>query len=285
MIKMRTEYDVSLDRYTTFRMGGIAKFFHTAETEEELINLINKLPQPYFCIGGGSNLLINNSGLYKDVVNLREFNKTITVLGKGEYKIGASVRLQKVIDIINKDGYGGIEYLYSVPGLIGGAICMNAGRGRKYQSAISDFLVSVEVWDRGKRTIMTKSDCDFSYRKSIFQNGDYIILSAIFKFKEMDRQQGKELCMERLRYCKKYQDNSKPNYGSVFSCYNGMIMKLFRYSFLGKRNHISFSKKTLNWMLNEDEGKFDDAIALINRIEKLHKLFRLKCEREVIVWD
>ena len=60
---------------------------------------------------------------------MNKVNNDIISLGNGKYYIGASVRLQRIINTINKDGYGGIEYLMSVPAMLGGAIYMNAGQG------------------------------------------------------------------------------------------------------------------------------------------------------------
>lgn len=282
---MEFKNNVNLSEYTTFKMGGTALNFYIPETVEELVTLVEQLEDPCYFIGGGSNLLINNERIFENVVNLRKFNTSIQQLEHGLYKIGASVRLQKVIQTINNDGYGGIEYLYSVPGLLGGAICMNAGRGEKYKRSISDYLIEVEVLSKGERKTLKKEECEFAYRKSKFQRGDYIILSALFQFENIGAEKARQLCKERIEFCKKYQDNSKPNYGSVFCVSNKKIMKIFKLSVLGKKGGVRYSPKTGNWMLNEVEGDFEDAIVLLKRVEVIHKILGKPCIREVKIWE
>jgi UDP-N-acetylmuramate dehydrogenase len=102
------------------------------------------------------------------VVDLRSFDSSIEKLKNGQFKVGASTRLQKLINTINEHGYGGIEYLYSVPGLVGGAVVMNASRGREYQKFISDYIVSVVVIHNNELITISKDNCHFGYRDSIF---------------------------------------------------------------------------------------------------------------------
>lgn len=120
-------------------MGGIAKEYLSPESLEELIEAVRLGESKK--IGGGSNVLIAEHS-FERVIDLGKFDTSIKNIG-GRYRVGASVRLFKLINAINKDGYGGIEYLYSVPGLVGGAVVMNAGRGRRYGQCISDYIEEV----------------------------------------------------------------------------------------------------------------------------------------------
>lgn len=278
---MKIESNVDLSKYTTFKMGGIANKMYIPETEEELVDLINNLHPEYF-LGGGSNLLINERE-FECVVNLRKFNSEIQNLGEGHFVVGASVRLQKLIRTINECGYGGIEYLYSVPGLVGGAITMNAGRGEVYKKSIADYIVSVKVYHEGKITWIDKQECGFEYRHSIFKNTNYIILSCEFCFEKLDPDEAKKLCVERINLCKQVQDNSLPNFGTVFCVSDPRIMKLMMTVFFRKRGNIRFSKKTPNWLLN-DSGRFQDAIRLLHRVQNIHKILKKECRTEVVIW-
>lgn len=278
---MKVENNVDLSKYTTFKMGGIANKMYTPETEEELVDLINNLHPEYF-LGGGSNLLINERK-FECVVNLRKFNDEIKNLGDGRFIVGASVRLQKLIKCANEFGYGGIEYLYSVPGLVGGAITMNAGRGESYKKSIADYILSVKAYHEGKIVWINKQDCGFGYRHSIFKDSNYIILSSEFCFEKIDSDKAKKLCVERINLCKKIQDNSLPNFGTVFCVSDPRIMKLMMTSLFRKQGQVRFSKKTPNWMLN-DRGRFQDAIRLLHRVQNIHKIFKKECRTEVVIW-
>jgi len=82
-------------------------------------------------------------------------------------------------------GYGGFEGLVGLPALFGGIIYMNAGLGGKNgtQFTISEFIDTVKVWDMDERKVVEfdRSQCEFSHRKSVFQEGHYVILGAVIQ--------------------------------------------------------------------------------------------------------
>jgi len=276
------EYNVLLSKMTTFKMGGIAKNLYVPENENELCELIKLLNNNVRLIGGGSNLLINDRCVIENVVSLKQFNQSI-VFDNNQWVVGASVRLQTLINTINNVGKGGIEYLYSVPGLVGGAVVMNAGRGIEYKQTISDYIKEVVVFDGLNIKRYTKSECCFSHRTSRFKSSKEIILSVVFEFPDQDIMVSNQLKEERKKLVKQFQDNSAPNFGSVFSVVDLNILKrvVFISSFSFKK--VKFSKKTLNWMLNYG-GKYKDAIYLIEKVKKEHRRFGKECKIEVIIW-
>lgn len=277
MIELTNE---PLYKHTTVRLGGIARSYRIPESLEELCTLV-KEEHPKYYIGGGSNLLIADRE-FDLVVDLHRFNNELTHLGKGRFRAGASVRLQELINGINQAGYGGIEYLYSVPGLVGGAIVMNAGRGKNYHRTISDYIVSVDVLRGGKTVTLTRSECAFSHRSSCFKNSTDIVLGCLFDFPGMTQEETASLKKERLELCKKKQDTSRPNFGSVFCEKNDRIMRYVQKHETGGKVH--FSKKTPNWIIN-DGGSFKEAVGAIKKVELMHRLLFRKCVREVVVWE
>jgi UDP-N-acetylmuramate dehydrogenase len=281
---MKLECDIELKKYTTIGIGGYAEHFYTPESREELMILVSNLEKPYF-IGGGSNLLINDTRSFSHVINLREFDCNIKHSGGGLYYVGASVRLQQLIQYINKEGYGGIEYLYSVPGLVGGAIYMNAGRGEKYRQSISDYVVEVIVLYEGEIIKLPKSECEFSYRNSKFKNSNFIILGVYFSFQSIGMDISIKSREERIHYCKKAQDNSRPNIGTVFCEADRRIMRIVMKLNIGWSKGIQFSKKTTNWFLNNGQGKYKQAIRLIHMIKIFHIIFRKKLRIEISIWE
>lgn len=203
-------------------------------------------------------------------------------MGSGVFTVGASVSLHKLILQINKLGYGGIEYLWSVPGLVGGAVAMNAGRGKQFSQSIADYILKVRVFHGGEIKNLNKSECLFSYRNSIFKNDDYLILECTFKFPCVESDDASRRRQERIELCKKTQDYSGANFGSVFSMKNSRIMKVVRWFGLGFRG-AHFSKKTSNWIVNKN-GSYKDVIRTIRLVEFIHRVLLKKCEREIIVW-
>lgn len=269
----------SLSAHTTFKTGGIVKEYYIPESIDELRSIYGDSSR---IIGGGSNILAADHDFDK-VIDAGLFNKDFISYGNGKYKVGASVRLQQLIRNINSEGYGGIEYLYSVPGLIGGAIVMNAGRGSSFNQCISDYIDNVEVLMDGKLTSLTKKECEFGYRDSLFKQSNAVVVAVDFSFPEMTSDESQKLILQRIEHCKLVQDNSCPNFGSVFCKSNKHIMKLVEKLSI-KSGKCRFSGKTNNWLLN-DGGTFDDALKCIEKVERMHRVLGQHCKREVIVWE
>ncbi len=238
-----------LSKHVTFRIGGMAEKFYIPESRKELTELLEKFNSGndrVYILGGGSNLLINDRKTFNNVVSMGEMDRTINHLGEGKFYAGASVRLQRLILTVNEAGYGGIEYLYSVPGTVGGAVVMNAGRGEKYHKCISDYITSVDVLKDGQIENLLKQSCGFSYRNSVFKGNDGVILGAYFSFPEMDEETSKSLREERIAYTKEHHDLSKPNFGSLFMEGSPRVYRILKEHQFGFKNGVHFSSKCNN---------------------------------------
>lgn len=278
---MRIEYNIPLSKYTTFKMGGIAKKFYLPESEDEIYALVIEKKLPRYLIGGGSNLLINDQREFEEVISLRNFNTEIKNLGDGKFYVGASVQLQRLIKTVNDAGYGGIEYLQSVPGLVGGAIVMNAGRGNS-KDEIGKYVLSVRAIVDGEIQELQHNDCKFARRTSVFKNSDIVVVGVLMQFEVGNSEEFSRLREERVKYVKDMQDNSHPNFGTVFFKSDWKLMKLVRKLSKEKKG-VYYSMKTNNWLLN-NSGTFNEAIQQIEKVKKLHRRFRRPCETEVIIW-
>ena len=277
--------NVSLAKYATLKIGGVCKKLLFPKTESEIIDILRTYPNAPL-LGGGSNLLINDQHAFDAVICMRKFMADVIEINDDLIFVGAGVRLQKFIKYINENSYGGIEYLWSVPGLVGGAIYMNAGRGRGANKQISDYLVSVEVLEDGQVKTYTKDECEFGYRTSVFQKKNCIILSAIFSFDRISPEEGKRLQMARVRLCKQFQDNKYPNAGTTFCESDPRIMNIIqKISSKKATKGVHFSFKTSNWLQNRGEGTYNEAVKLINRVKFLHKILGKPCKLEYKVWE
>ncbi len=278
---MKILYNEELKKHTTFKCGGTAKEFLIPESVEELIQVI-KERSPKHIIGGGSNLLIADRE-FDLVVSMESVSAETVDLGGGRFKAGASVRLQTLINTVNEAGYGGMEYLYSVPGLVGGAVVMNAGRGRGHNKSIADYIETVTTVSDGEIREWTQAECGFDYRSSVFKNSGHVIISVLLKFPAMSTEQSSAAKAERLELCKKNQDNSFPNSGSVFLECDAKVMSYLRKHEVGC-GKVHFSGKTPNWLLNEG-GSFEDAKCAIEKAEFYHRKRRKECKLEIIIWE
>lgn len=274
-----------LKKYTSIKIGGIAKNFYMPESTDELIEIMYNLEKKrYHLISGGSNLLINDKKTFENVIHMKKVDQKIEDLGNGSYYVGASVPIQKLLVTINKAGYGGIEYLYSVPAYVGGAIAMNAGRGHTSGLAISDYVEEIYVLENSTRKVLKPEDCTFSYRDSIFKHQDNLIVIGVkFNFKKIDT--STNFRKERIQWVKDTQDTTGFNCGSLFREKNLYIMHLIKFIHPGYKGGVTYSKKTANWLINQGEGTYDQAVKLIKKAIFLHKLLGVKIKLEVIKWD
>lgn len=170
--------NIALAKYTTTQIGGPARYFCQAKTEADLIDCVEKAGEfqvPYLVIGRGSNLLINDSGFNGMVIH----NQVDGIKqSDGEMIVKTGTQLSKLVKLAVEQGYQGLEKLAGIPGTVGGAIYGNAGA---YGQAISDYLVRVKAFDGQKTIWLTKKDCEFAYRESIFKKKNFILLEAEFE--------------------------------------------------------------------------------------------------------
>lgn len=272
----------NLYQYNTMRLHSVADNVFFPESREELVNLIKDFKEkgtPYYIFSGGSNIVFAEK-VTTPLINLMEIDKGIDYLEDGLVKVGCSVRVQTLIRDLQKHGLGGIEYLFSVPSSLGGAVYMNAGRGKSEGLAISDYLIEVEYYcpTEGKFMNYKKRSEDFSHRHSPFQDMDAIIVSATFRFKEQNANETEARIKERMEHSKKYLSADKPSCGSVFCEGNRIVYRLL----MGKRvGGAIYSKKTPDWISNVENATASDVMALIEKGKKLHKMFFSRCKAEI----
>ena len=284
---MEVLQNVDLYSYSTMRNHSIAKELFKPSSTEELTSLINSFKaksQKYYILSAGSNIVFDDF-VNTPIVCLMDLNNTILYIpDKGEVKAGCSVRIQKLINELKKYSLGGIEYLYTLPASVGGIVYMNAGRGKKCNQSISDYLESVEVLSPSEGRIKTLpvNKNEFSHRHSPYQNTDYIILSATFRFLYQDAEETEKKIKERLEFSKKFLSADKPSCGSVFCRGNRFLFRLMRGMRVGD---AMFSKKTSDWISNMGDAKGSDVIKLIRKAEKLHRLLFSQYETEIRIFE
>jgi len=180
-------YDVPLAPFTTFGVGGEARFFIIAKTSEEVVDALNFARTNalrIFILGGGSNVAIADNGFNGLVLSIQIPGITHTKRGDNAIiTAGAGVSWDKLVANSIEHGFIGLECLSGIPGTVGGAVVSNIGA---YGAQCSDTFVSAEVLDQkdGRNTIkiFKKEECNFSYHNSTLNDafGRYIVLQATF---------------------------------------------------------------------------------------------------------
>lgn len=279
---MIIEQNIDLFKFSTMRTHSIGSIMYTPENKKELTQAIQECKGDCYFLGGGSNIVFADR-VEKPIINLMELNDTLTLNEDGTVTAGCSVRIQKLINFGRDNAMGGFEYLYSLPASVGGIVYMNAGRGRVHHQQISDWLQMVEYLDLNDMQVKTL-DVDKSkwiYRHSPFHEMKGVILSATFKMQKSSVEEVAARIQERKDTVKANQEANKPSCGSVFNKENKYLMRLLR----GKRiGGAHFSKKTNNWISNDQNGTGSDVIKLIEYAQKIHRMLFQKCNPEIKIY-
>jgi len=156
----------SLAELTWFRVGGPAQMLFTPADEDDLAYFLGNLPQqlPVYVVGVGSNLIVRDGGMPGVVIRLspRAFGDTTT---EGDIvSAGAAALDKRVAETAASADIGGLEFLFGIPGTIGGALRMNAGANG---SETKDVLVeAIGIGRDGTQHVFTNADMKFVYRNS-----------------------------------------------------------------------------------------------------------------------
>ena len=214
--------NISLAPFTTYHIGGIAKYFVRPKTSGELLEALDwaeKNEQPIYILGGGSNLLVSDKGYEGLIIKLdnQEINRKEWGDNKITLEVGSGVGLGTLIQFCSatKTFLTGLEWAAGIPGSIGGAVFGNVG---SFGESIQDRVESVYVYNTEERAFKTykNSDCEFGYRNSIFKQGKNIIWSVSLNMTIGDAEIGHEKILNHLKERKQKQPLDYPSAGSVF---------------------------------------------------------------------
>lgn len=288
----RVEANVSLSKYTTYKVGGIALALVYPKSVNKLISLVKLLISSkikYKVIGNGSNLLFSDKKFDGVIIRLTELTD-LEFLSYNKIRVGAGYSLPKLSLLVAKKGLAGLEFASGIPGTVGGAIFMNAGA---YKSDMGYIVQSVRVLTPECKIITFENrEMDFHYRSSFLQkHPEYICLDAVIKLKKGDRELLDEVIKERRARRIESQPLEYPSAGSVFRNPEGNFAgKLIED--LGLKGYrmagAMVSEKHANFIINYDNATSAD---IKNLIEYVHDRVMdeynidLKIEQEFVNWE
>ena len=215
----RIKLKEDLSRHTSFRIGGPADIWVEPADITDLKNILAFVKTrniPFFVVGNGSNLLVNDGGFRGAMINLGQpFFKNMKINGT-KVTVGAGYSLPRLVMTLCRQGLGGTESLVGIPGTIGGAIYMNAGG---YTSPVyknmEDLVESLKVMDHdGNIKTLKKDKIKFGYRFSDLEA--YIILEAVLKLESSDAGTLVSNAGRFLHMKKGKQVLDKPSAGCIF---------------------------------------------------------------------
>lgn len=177
---------VALAAYTTFGVGGPARWFLEATDEASVVEAVRwarKRGVPWFVLGGGSNVLVADEGFPGLVLHVALHG----VQQDGDlFRAAAGENWDRFVSMAVKAGYGGIECLAGIPGTVGGTPVQNVGA---YGQEVSSTIEAVRVLDTETLEFreLPSRECGFAYRTSIFNTiarGRFIVTQVDFRLRK-----------------------------------------------------------------------------------------------------
>ena len=184
---IRIQENVSLAPLTTLRVGGPARYFCRVETERELVEAVwfsEERRLGRFILGGGSNVLVSDTGFRGLVVQMAIAGEFEPANDKDRvvYQVPAGVDWDRFVRMTVDGGLSGVECLAGIPGLVGGTPVQNVGA---YGQEVADTITEVRVLDLRSMDFVNlpAAQCGFGYRRSIFNSteaGRYVVTAVKF---------------------------------------------------------------------------------------------------------
>ena len=283
--------NVSLSKFTTYKVGGTARLLVYPKNTEKLILLLKKLKKEnikHKVLGFGSNLIFSDSLYDGVIIKLDSFDEV--KIKDTVITAGAGVSLIKLSYKAQKEGLTGLEFASGIPGSVGGAVFMNAGA---YKSDMGYIVSEVKVLtpELDVKTLYNK-DLKYKYRSSFLQsNPNYICLEATLVLRHGDKNAIKELMETRKQKRLLTQPLEYPSAGSVFrnpeGDFAGRLIEecgLKGYSIGGAK----VSEKHANFIVNSGGATASDVKNLITYVHdkvKEETKVDLKIEQEFVNWE
>jgi UDP-N-acetylmuramate dehydrogenase len=294
--------------HTSFQVGGPAEVWARPSGDcfpgfaAALLEKARALELPLFILGGGANLVVADQGIRGIVLDTTgwtgwDFSESPGAGKSGDPgESGVSMRVRSgtpadmAANAAAERGYGGLEFLAGLPGVIGGAVWMNA---RCYDRQVSDPLLRTEVLefagDEGPRRLwVPRAAEEFGYKKSPFQEREVLILTAEFRLEKRDP---RAIRAEMAALRKDREDKGHyrlPSAGSVFKNNHGFGKSAGKIiDELGLRGLRSGGAQVAPWhgniIVNTGGATADDIRRLTDMVaDRVKRETGFDLEREII---
>ncbi|MDY0129021.1 MAG: UDP-N-acetylmuramate dehydrogenase [Methanosarcina vacuolata] len=266
-----------LSKHSSWRIGGPADVLIEPYNIEQIIEIIqyaDLMNIPTAVIGNGTNLLFSDEGFRGIIIKLGNNFSRYTIKGN-RVCAEAGIWTPKFAKILSDNGLSGLEHAIGIPGTLGGLIFMNGGSGGK---CIGDIVKKIWVIDRNYNLIsFSQKECDFSYRKSVFQDSGYIICKIELECEIGEKERIKSEMRNILNKRKDKFPLNYPNCGSVFLS-NPVVNDTFAppgklIEEAGLKGYqiggAQISEKHANFIVNLGNATAKDVISIVQYIRKV----------------
>lgn len=206
---MKTDFGVK--NLTSFKVGGEVKKVYFPTNTEDFVEIIKNEPDTKV-VGQLSNTLVSSYGYDGSLVITSKMDK-LTIDGT-KVLAECGIKGPTIATKVSMNALHGFEFMIGFPGSVGGNIVMNASANGQ---CISDKLVSVTVLDGNEIKKLSKNEMEFSYRHSICQERNLVVLGAEFELEKGDIMEISQKMKDNMQFRTTHQPLlNLPNCGSVF---------------------------------------------------------------------
>ena len=281
-----------LSEHTTFRVGGCCDVFIEISCVRALAGLVKALKAEgirFFVLGNGSNVLFDDRGYKGVVLHVGRMMSGIALVGEDRIIAEAGAGLSRLCAFACHYSLTGLEFANGIPGLVGGAVFMNAGA---YGGEIKDVTGRVEaVTAEGGLITVPPEELDMSYRHSVFMDKGCCITAAEFRLTKGDPAEICAKMKDLMGRRREKQPLEYPSAGSTFKRPEGKYAgKLIQDS--GLRGctvgGAQVSEKHCGFVINKGGASSQDILTLIKHIQDtvLEKTgTELECEVRYIPYE
>ena len=203
--------------HTSFRIGGPVEVMAFPKNREELSRILEwsaLLDSKPVILGAGTNVLAPDDGMPGLVICLKDCLDGMEQLSENTIRVAAGVTMTRAAVFAANLGLSGLEFAHGIPGTVGGGVYMNAGA---YGGEICQVCKSVDVMDFcGNIRTFTNEEMGFSYRHSILETQEGIVISADFELVSKPVEEIRAHMKELMGKRSASQPLDKPSAGSAF---------------------------------------------------------------------
>ena len=274
----------------SFKIGGPVRALAVPSDVSSLSKMCYFLKEnqlaPYI-LGNGTNILFPDEGLKElFIISTAKLTKMF-LLPDGAIYAEAGVSLAKLASFAQQNGLKGLEFASGIPGSVGGGLIMNAGA---YGGELKDAVESVVLYYLPEQRLyeLTKEQCSFGYRSSLFQKmGGCVLLSAVFR---LEKGNGEEIAAEMRRLNQQRRDKQPldlPSAGSAFKRPEGNYAAALidRAGLKGYRvGDAQVSEKHAGFVVNLGKASSHDVHRLMRDVrKKVYENSGVALEPEMII--
>jgi len=305
--RIKIQENIPLAPYTTFRLGGPAKFFCEVSNEKELeeaVTFANEKKLAIFWLGGGSNLVVSDdgfNGLVIKIVNGLQF-----IVKNDNIECWSGENLASIVSCATENSLAGLEWAAGIPGTIGGAVRGNAGAFGGSMAEVVENVRVLDLKDHCYKNFSSK-ECVFNYRNSIFKENENLVVISIDL--RLHNGGNRDELATKVREIIGKRNNRYPKYPSAGSFFQNPVVNdpeirarferdikdkcrdnkvaagwlVEEAGLRGKKvGHIQVSDSHANFLVNLGGGKASEVVMLASIIkQKIRDEFGVQLSEEV----